>query len=187
MSALPIDGTYPSGTTKWEKRNIRRSSRSGTRRSASSAASACWSARTRVIRAKVYDRALLADAPGDFKSTPIEAARLPGHAVHPAGRTPRTAPAARCASKSARRRDKERDRHEGDQHGRRRRSCDRERANWRVLPRRCRRTTGRRRLSTMSKARSCSQPLFEFSGACAGCGETPYIKLLSQLFGDRAA
>jgi len=30
------------------------------------------------------------------------------------------------------------------------------------------------------------QPLFEFSGACAGCGETPYIKLLSQLFGDRA-
>jgi pyruvate-ferredoxin/flavodoxin oxidoreductase len=30
------------------------------------------------------------------------------------------------------------------------------------------------------------QPLFEFSGACAGCGETPYVKLLSQLFGDRA-
>src|SRR5690606_10251821 len=30
------------------------------------------------------------------------------------------------------------------------------------------------------------QPLFEFSGACAGCGETPYLKLLSQLFGDRA-
>ena len=33
---------------------------------------------------------------------------------------------------------------------------------------------------------NCSQPLFEFSGACAGCGETPYIKLLTQLFGDRA-
>src|SRR5262249_24512407 len=30
------------------------------------------------------------------------------------------------------------------------------------------------------------QPLFEYSGACAGCGETPYIKLLTQLFGDRA-
>jgi hypothetical protein len=30
------------------------------------------------------------------------------------------------------------------------------------------------------------EPLFEFSGACAGCGETPYVKLLSQLFGDRA-
>ena len=30
------------------------------------------------------------------------------------------------------------------------------------------------------------QPLFEFSGACAGCGETPYIKMLTQLFGDRA-
>jgi hypothetical protein len=35
------------------------------------------------------------------------------------------------------------------------------------------------------RARSCKQPLFEFSGACAGCGETPYVKLLTQLFGDR--
>ena len=35
------------------------------------------------------------------------------------------------------------------------------------------------------KASQFSQPLFEFSGACAGCGETPYIKLISQLFGDR--
>ena len=34
--------------------------------------------------------------------------------------------------------------------------------------------------------RSCCEPLFEFSGACAGCGETPYVKLLRQLFGDRA-
>ena len=37
-----------------------------------------------------------------------------------------------------------------------------------------------------SRTFSCSQPLFEFSGACAGCGETPYLKLVSQLFGDRA-
>ncbi len=36
------------------------------------------------------------------------------------------------------------------------------------------------------KDSSCSQPLFEFSGACAGCGETPYVKLMTQFFGDRA-
>ena len=40
--------------------------------------------------------------------------------------------------------------------------------------------------STRSRASQLLQPLFEFSGACAGCGETPYVKLLTQLFGDRA-
>ena len=42
--------------------------------------------------------------------------------------------------------------------------------------------------STRARSRTSQllQPLFEFSGACAGCGETPYLKLLSQLFGDRA-
>ena len=40
--------------------------------------------------------------------------------------------------------------------------------------------------STRSRAASSCRPLFEYSGACAGCGETPYVKLLSQLFGDRA-
>ncbi len=50
----------------------------------------------------------------------------------------------------------------------------------------CPRSTAPRSRST-SRARSSSQPLFEYSGACAGCGETPYIKLLTQLFGDRAA
>ncbi len=60
-----------------------------------------------------------------------------------------------------------------------------ERADWdffldapRARPRRWSR-------STRSRARSCCEPLFEFSGACAGCGETPYLKLLTQLFGDR--
>ena len=43
----------------------------------------------------------------------------------------------------------------------------------------------RRASSPTSRARSSSQPLFEYSGACAGCGETPYLKLLTQLFGDR--
>src|SRR5205085_3880455 len=45
----------------------------------------------------------------------------------------------------------------------------------------------RRRIKANSiRQQQAQQPLFEFSGACAGCGETPYLKLLSQLFGDRA-
>ena len=51
--------------------------------------------------------------------------------------------------------------------------------------RRCRRTTARGSTSARCAGPSSCEPLFEFSGACAGCGETPYLKLLSQLFGDR--
>ena len=54
-----------------------------------------------------------------------------------------------------------------------------------LLPDPARRRSLRCRRPPRSRTRSCSQPLFEFSGACAGCGETPYVKLLSQLFGDR--
>ena len=52
---------------------------------------------------------------------------------------------------------------------------------------RCPRPTAPTVAASTSRARSSSQPLFEYSGACAGCGETPYLKLLTQLFGDRAA
>jgi pyruvate-ferredoxin/flavodoxin oxidoreductase len=52
-----------------------------------------------------------------------------------------------------------------------------------VLPRHSR--IDRAKVRWTSRARSFFQPLFEFSGACAGCGETPYIKLLTQLMGDR--
>ena len=63
---------------------------------------------------------------------------------------------------------------------------ERERANFDFFLDASRSRSHARRSSTRSRARSCSQPLFEFSGACAGCGETPYLKLMSQLFGDRA-
>ena len=63
-----------------------------------------------------------------------------------------------------------------------------ERDNWdllpQVLPEMDRTKLNHRPRSKDTSA--SSQPLFEFSGACAGCGETPYVKLLSQLFGDRA-
>ena len=56
-----------------------------------------------------------------------------------------------------------------------------------LLRSRFRTSTARaRRSSTRSRASQLLEPLFEFSGACAGCGETPYLKLMSQLFGDRA-
>ncbi len=53
------------------------------------------------------------------------------------------------------------------------------------LPRAAGNSTGARSRSTALRQQQLLQPLFEFSGACAGCGETPYIKMLTQLFGDR--
>ena len=69
--------------------------------------------------------------------------------------------------------------------GRRRRCARRKRVNWDFflkLP-----EFDRRKIKTTAlRQQQLLQPLFEFSGACAGCGETPYIKMLTQLFGDRA-
>ena len=55
-----------------------------------------------------------------------------------------------------------------------------------LLPDAARGRPPRRQAATRQGRASCCEPLFEFSGACAGCGETPYVKLLTQLFGDRA-
>ena len=88
VSALPVDGTFPTGTARWEKRNIALKSRSGTRRSASSAASASLVCPHAVIRAKVFEPACLAAAPAGYQVAPTQRCRnskdvtytLPGRA-----------------------------------------------------------------------------------------------------------
>ncbi|MBN8683710.1 MAG: pyruvate:ferredoxin (flavodoxin) oxidoreductase [Chitinophagales bacterium] len=183
VSALPIDGTYPSGTTKWEKRNI-------------SDRIAVWDADMciqcgncsfvcphSVIRSKFFHHAHLQDAPDGFKSAPINARGFPEtmfslqvyledctgcnlcHEVCPvidmqdAGRR-----AINLSDKDER--------------------LEAERQNiqfFESLPKNERPEVN---FSTVHGVQFL-EPLFEFSGACAGCGETPYIKVLTQLFGDR--
>ncbi len=82
--------------------------------------------------------------------------------------------------------EQERDAAEGDQHGAAAAACaNPERENWEFflkLP-----ELDRRKIKlTTIRQQQVQEPLFEFSGACSGCGETPYLKLVSQLFGDRA-
>ena len=98
---------------------------------------------------------------------------------------PTTAPAAACASTSARPRARPRSSHKAINMEPVAEHRDVERERWDFFqshpaarPRAARRTT-------RSRARQVLEPLFEFSGACAGCGETPYLRLVSQLFGDR--
>ncbi len=140
-----------------------------------------------VIRAKVYDAADLAGAPATFKSADAKLARSCPDKKYTLQVAVEDCTGCGCASRSARPRTR------ADvgrkainmepqlplrEHGARELGLLPEPARGRS------RTTGSS--SPTSRTSSCCEPLFEFSGACAGCGETPYVKLVTQLFGDRA-
>ena len=184
VSALPVDGTYPSGTASYEKRNV-------------SELVAVWDPDTciqcgncsfvcphSVIRSKFYDESRLEGAPNLFDSAPLDAVGLPGAlfslqvytedctgcglcveacpVVVPGGEITKAInlgprePLVATARENI--------------------------AFFETLP-----TNDRARVDFGTvRGTQFLEPLFEFPGACAGCGETPYLKLLSQLFGDRS-
>ncbi|HEX2856934.1 MAG TPA: pyruvate:ferredoxin (flavodoxin) oxidoreductase [Propionibacteriaceae bacterium] len=183
VSVLPVDGSYPSGTTQYEKRNI-------------SDIIAVWDAEAciqcgncsfvcphAVIRSKYYPGSALEGAPATFESASLDATGLPDTRytlqvyaedctgcglcveacpVKPIGQPSRRAiNLAPVLDRSEQRRNVE---------------------FFETLP-----VNDRSRVDFGTvRGTQFLQPLFEFSGACSGCGETPYLKLLTQLFGDRA-
>ena len=183
VSAMPVDGTYPSGTAAFEKRNIAEEVpiwRSDLCIQCGQCSFVCPHS---VIRAKYYDEEALEGAPGGFKHAPVTSRGYPGveyslqfymedctgcglcveacpvHSpIEPGIRAVNLAPKADLAEK--------------------------ERENiafFESLP-----VNDRARVDFANvRGVQFLEPLFEFSGACAGCGETPYLKLMSQLFGDR--
>ena len=183
VSALPVDGTYPSGTTKYEKRNV-------------SDVVAVWDSELciqcgncsfvcphSVIRSRYYDPDRLEGAPDGFRSAPLGGAGLPdarytlqvyvedctgcGLCVEACPVSAATEPGHKAINLDAIEP-----------------LLASERQNiafFEQLP-----TNDRTRVDFGTvRGTQFLEPLFEFSGACAGCGETPYLKLLSQLFGDR--
>ena len=122
-----------------------------------------------------------------FKSADCQGQGLPGHEVHASRSRPRTAPAAALRRGLP---GQEQDEAAAARRSTWSRSSTTARARagqLRLLPRPARDSTARKVKVDTVKGSQFLQPLFEFSGACAGCGETPYVKLLTQLFGDRAA
>ena len=102
VSAFPVDGTWPTGTAQWEKRNLALEIPVWDPAiciQCNQCALVCPHA---AIRAKVYDAGALAGAPATFKSTPLPRPRVEGHRPTRSRWRPRTAPAATCASTSAR-------------------------------------------------------------------------------------
>jgi len=182
VSVFQPDGTWPLGTTKWEKRAIAEEIPiwdSSICIQCNKCSLVCPHA---AIRIKVVDPALLADAPEGFRSTPMKGGPFDGQAyivqVAPEDCTGCTLCSVVCPA-----RDKSNPRHKSLDMLQMLEHVDAERERFDFflsLPEADRTQVGR-----TVKESQLLQPLFEFSGACAGCGETPYIKLLTQLFGDR--
>ncbi len=183
VSAMPLDGTFPTGTALWEKRNIAQEIPVWDEEICIQCGKCVLVCPHAVIRAKVYETASLAGAPGSFKSAKprwraFETLRYTLQ-VSPEDCTGCNLCVEICPAKS-----KSEVKHKAINMEPQAPLRKSESENWNFffsLP-----DSDRDLLShTQVKDVQLLEPLFEFSGACAGCGETPYIKLLTQLFGDR--
>ncbi len=182
VSALPVDGTFPTGTAQWEKRNIALEIPVWDEPLCIQCGKCVLVCPHSVIRAKIYDPELLATAPSTFKSAKpkwkeFENLRY-SLQVAPEDCTGCTLCVQICPAKS-----KTEVKHKAINMEPQAPLRLAERENWDFflsLP-----EANREQLKPgQVKDVQLFQPLFEFSGACAGCGETPYIKLMTQLFGD---
>ncbi|HSL48055.1 MAG TPA: pyruvate:ferredoxin (flavodoxin) oxidoreductase [Candidatus Deferrimicrobiaceae bacterium] len=184
VSALPADGTYPTGTTQWEKRNIAQEIPAWDEALCIQCGKCVLVCPHAVIRAKVYAPARLEGAPPAFKSAPARWREF-GDARYTLQVSPEDCTGCGLCVEVCPAKSKSEARHKAIDMTPQAPLHDQEAASWRFflgLP-----ETDRHALNpSQVKDAQLLQPLFEFSGACAGCGETPYLKLISQLFGDRA-
>jgi pyruvate-ferredoxin/flavodoxin oxidoreductase len=183
VSAFPVDGTWPVATAQWEKRNIAQDIPVWDPAICIQCNKCTMVCPHAAIRAKVYESDLLGGAPETFKSIDFKGNEFKGLKysiqIAPEDCTGCTLCAVVCPAK-----DKTNPKHKSlDMHPQRP-LREPERANYAFfldLP-----EMDRAKVKLDVKGVQFFQPLFEYSGACVGCGETPYVKLMTQLFGDRA-
>jgi pyruvate-ferredoxin/flavodoxin oxidoreductase len=185
VSAMPVDGTFPTGTTQWEKRNIALEIpvwESSLCIQCGKCIIVCPHAS---IRQKIYDDKLLADAPATFKHMPSKYKEFSQGMAYTVQVAPEDCTGCTLCVDACPAKDK-------TQVGRKALNMapqlplrESEARNWDFF---MKIPDLDRKLINPSTIKNSQllRPLFEFSGACSGCGETPYLKLMSQLFGDRA-
>jgi pyruvate-ferredoxin/flavodoxin oxidoreductase len=183
VSAFPVDGTWPLGTTKWEKRNIAAEIPAWDPSICIQCNKCSFVCPHAAIRTKVYDEEQLAGAPEGYQSVPFKGGDFKGQPftiqVAPEDCTGCGVCVTVCPAK-----DKSNPKHKALDMVPQRPVREVEKAKYEFflgIP-----DVDRTKLKLDVKHSQFMLPLFEYSGACAGCGETPYVKLLSQLFGDRA-
>jgi pyruvate-ferredoxin/flavodoxin oxidoreductase len=184
VSAFPADGSFPTATAQYEKRNLALDIPVWDQKVCIQCLKCVAICPHATIRAKVYDAAALNGAPATFKSTDARVPEFKGMRFTLQVAAEDCTGCALCVDICpARNKTETKLKAINLQPQAPLRAHERE--NWDFflqLP-----ESDRRRLKlTQLRQQQLMRPLFEFSGACAGCGETPYIKMLSQLFGDRA-
>ena len=185
VSAFPEDGTYPVGTTRWEKRNIAQDVPVWEPDICIECGKCVMVCPHSTIRAKVCSESDLKDAPAGFKSMPAKWREFPDK-LYTIQVAVEDCTGCRLCVEVCPAKDKSNVSRKALNMHPQLPLRDSERVNWDyflTLP-----DLHKNGLLAFNSVKNVQllQPLFEFSGACAGCGETPYIKLLTQLFGDRA-
>lgn len=184
VSAFPNDGTFPSGTTKWEKRNIALEIPVWDEKICIQCNKCIMVCPHSVIRAKIYDKKYLKDAPPTFKSTPARGKEWPENAVYTLQVAPEDCTGCELCVEVCPVKNKEQVKLKAINMQPQIPLRVSERANWEFFLNLPEMDRTQIKVDTV-KGSQFLEPLFEFSGACGGCGETPYIKLATQLFGDR--
>jgi pyruvate-ferredoxin/flavodoxin oxidoreductase len=183
VSAFPVDGTFPTATTQWEKRNIALEIPAWDPDVCIQCGKCVLVCPHACIRAKVYDPALLAKAPATFKSSAARWKEFKDQ-KYTLQMAPEDCTGCELCVEACPAKNKQEVKLKAINMTAQPPIREAERANWDFFLTLPEMDRGILNLGQVKDVQLL-QPLFEFSGACAGCGETPYVKLLTQLFGDR--
>ncbi len=184
VSEMPIDGTFPSATTQWEKRNIALDVPAWDTEWCIQCGKCAMVCPHACIRIKSYDKKYLNEAPPTFKMMDAKGKEFPDGYTYTIQVAVEDCTGCEMCVEVCPAKNKKETRLKALNMVPQIPIREQEKVNWDfflTLP-----ELDRRLINTgVIKAQQLQQPLFEFSGACSGCGETPYVKLVSQLFGDR--
>ncbi len=184
VSAFAPDGTFPTGTAQWEKRNIALEIPVWEKDICIQCNKCVMVCPHAVIRAKVVEGQYLKDAPETFKSVKVRGKEWGDDAYYVLQVSPEDCTGCELCVEVCPAKDKTNPSRKALNMAPQIPLREQESKNWEFFLELPEVDRKKLRVDTVKESQFL-QPLFEFSGACAGCGETPYVKLASQLFGDR--